>query len=145
MKNNNNFLSISFSLIACILMTIPLMIGCSGKTIETESSEMPTLSGTITEIDDHGNAVTDISVEAFTKNGWKLGDSLEVDFSTGQKITIKYVENYSDVSDGGYLGRFSTTTGKFKIAINNGYLADALKLKIKTTIGLRKEWGRLVK
>lgn len=118
------------------------MVGCSGKTIETEISDIPTLSGTITEIDDHGNAVTDITVQAFTKNGWKLGDSLEVAFSTGQKITIKYVENYSDVSDGDYLGRFSTSTGKFfKIAINNGYLADALKLQVKTTIRLRKVVG----
>lgn len=125
-----------------MLLTIPFLVGCSGKTIKTESSAMLTVSGTITEIDDHGNAVTDIKVKAFTKNGWKLGDSLEIAFSTGQKIAIKYVENYSDVPDGDYLGRFSTSTGKFfKIAINNGYLADALKLKIKTTIRLRKVVG----
>ncbi len=121
-----------------MLLTIPFMLGCSSKTIENESSDMPILSGTITEIDDHGNAVTDLTVQAFTKNGWKLGDSLEVAFSTGQKITIKYVENYSDVPDGDYLGRFSTSTGRFKIAINNGYLSGALKLKVPTQIGITK-------
>ena len=114
------------------------MAGCAGKTIETDSSDLPKLSGIITEIDDHGNAVTDISIQIFTKNGWKLGDNLEVVFSTGQKITIKYVENYSDVPDGDYLGRFSTTSGQFKIAINNGNLAGALKLKVQTTITLIK-------
>lgn len=121
-----------------MFLTIPFMVGCSGKTVETKIYTLPILSGTITEIDDHGNAVTDISIQAFTKNGWKLGDSLEVSFSTGQKISIKYVENYSDVPDGDYLGRFSTTSGQFKIAINNGDLAGALKLKVKTTISLRK-------
>ena len=137
--NNKIYLSIFYLVFACILLTIPFMQGCSGKTIETGSSDIPSLTGTITEIDDHGNAVTDITVKAFMKNGWKLGDSLELAFSSGQKIAIKYVENYSDVPDGDYLGRFSTSTGKFfKIAINNGYLADALKLKIKTTIRLRK-------
>lgn len=121
-----------------MLLTIPFMAGCSAKTIETESSDLPNISGTITEIDDHGNAVTDISIQTFTKNGWKLGDNLEVVFSTGQKITIKYVENYSDVPDGDYLGRFSTTSGQFKIAINNGNLAGALKLKVPTQIGITK-------
>ena len=136
--NNNIYLSIFYLTFACMFLTIPFMPGCSGKTIETESSDMPILSGTITEIDEHGNAITDITVQAFTKNGWKLGDSLEVAFSTGQKISIKYVENYSDVPDGDYLGRFSTSTGRFKIAINNGYLASALKLKLPTQIGITK-------
>lgn len=114
------------------------MSGCGGKTTVSENTDMPNLSGSITEIDDHGNAVADLSINGFTELGWQLGDRLEVTFSTGQEVNIKYVENYSDVPDGEYLGRFSTTTGKFKIAINNGDLAGVLNLKIPATVILRE-------
>ena len=87
------------------------------------------LSGTIVEIDDHGNAVTDLYIAPFTERGWELGDTLEATFATGQKIQIKFVENYGDVPEGDYLGRFSTSTQQFKIAINMGNIAESLKLQ----------------
>lgn len=120
------------------LMTTALLIGCSQKTSAPEPSQSTSLTGTITEIDDHGNAVTDLVIAPFTKRGWKLGDTLEATFSTGQKIEIKYVENYGDVPEGAYLGRFSTSTQRFKIAINMGNIAKTLELKSGTEVVLQK-------
>ncbi|MFB3042556.1 MAG: hypothetical protein ACE1ZS_12255 [Candidatus Poribacteria bacterium] len=37
-----------------------------------------------------------------------------------------------------YLGRFSTRRGLFKIAINQGNIADALKLESEDKVVLRK-------
>ena len=120
------------------LMTIALLVGCSQKTSTPETSQTTSLSGTIVEIDDHGNAVTDLYIAPFTERGWELGDTLEATFATGQKIQIKFVENYGDVPDGEYLGRFSTSTKQFKIAINMGNIADSLKLKSESKVVLQK-------
>ena len=119
-------------------ITIAFLIGCSQKTKVSETSQTTSLSGTITEIDDHGNAVTDLEIAPFTERGWKLGDTLEATFATGQKIQIKYVENYGDVPEGDYLGRFSTSTKRFKIAINMGNIAKTLKLSSPSKVMLQK-------
>lgn len=120
------------------LMTTAFLIGCSQKTSMPESFQSTSLTGTITEIDDHGNAVTDLVIAPFTERSWKLGDTLEAAFATGQKIEIKYVENYGDVPEGDYLGRFSTSTQRFKIAINMGNIAKTLELKSGTKVVLQK-------
>ncbi len=120
------------------LMTTAFLIGCSQKTSMPESSQSTSLTGTITEIDDHGNAVTDLVIAPFTERSWKLGDTLEAAFATGQKIEIKYVENYGDVPEGDYLGRFSTSTQRFKIAINMGNIAKTLELKSGIKVVLQK-------
>lgn len=119
-------------------MTTALLIGCSQKTSAPEASQPTSLTGTITEIDDHGNAVTDLVIAPFTERGWKLGDTLEAAFATGQKIEIKYVENYGDVPEGDYLGRFSTSTQRFKVAINMGNIAKTLKLSSPSKVTLQK-------
>ena len=126
-----------FSLIS-LLVTTALLIGCSQKTVMPENSQMASLTGTIVEIDDHGNAVTDLEIAPFTERGWKLGDTLEATFATGQKIQIKFVENYGDVPVGDYLGRFSTSTKKFKIAINMGDITKTLELKNQSKVVLKK-------
>ena len=119
-------------------MTAVLLIGCSQKTSAPEISQMTFLTGTIVEIDDHGNAVTDLKIAPFTERGWKLGDTLEATFATGQKIQIKFVENYGDVPVGDYLGRFSTSTKQFKIAINMGNIAKTLNLSNPSEVVLQK-------
>ena len=121
-----------------ILVTTVFLIGCSQKTGMSENSQIASLSGTIVEIDDHGNAVTDLEIAPFTERGWKLGDTLEATFATGQKIQIKFVENYGDVPVGDYLGRFSTSTKQFKIAINMGNITETLKLKNQSEVVLQK-------
>ena len=120
------------------LMTLALLVGCSQKTSTPETSQTTSLSGMIVEIDDHGNAVTDLYIAPFTERGWKLGDTLEATFATGQKIQFKFVENYGDVPEGDYLGRFSTSTKQFKIAINMGNIAESLKLKNQSKVALQK-------
>ena len=126
--------------LACIavFMTTALLIGCSQKTNAPEISQATSLTGTIVEIDDHGNAVTDLYIAPFTERGWKLGDTLEATFATGQKIQIKFVENYGDVPEGEYLGRFSTSTKQFKVAINMGNISKTLELKNQSKVVLQK-------
>ena len=126
--------------LACITvcMIAALFIGCNQKTQTPETSQTRSLSGTIVEIDDHGNAVTDLYIAPFTELGWELGDTLEATFATGQKIQIKFVENYGDVPEGEYLGRFSTSTKQFKIAINMGNIAESLKLQSESKVVLQK-------
>ena len=121
-----------------LLITTVLFMGCSQKTSTPEPSQSTSLSGTVTEFDDHGNAVTDLEIAPFNERGWKLGDTLEASFSTGQKIQIKFVENYGDVPEGDYLGRFSTTTERFKIAINMGNISEALELSSPSKVTLQK-------
>ena len=121
-----------------LFMTIVLLTGCSQTTNVPETGQMTSLTGTIVEIDDHGNAVTDLYIAPFTERGWELGDMLEATFATGQKIQIKFVENYGDVPEGEYLGRFSTSTQQFKIAINMGNIAESLKLKSESKVVLQK-------
>lgn len=121
-----------------IFMTIAFFIGCSQKTSAPETSQTTSLSGTITEFDDHGNAVTDLKIAPFTEREWKLGDTFEATFATGQKIRIKFVENYGDVPEGEYLGRFSTSSKSFKIAINMGNIAKTLELSSPSKVILQK-------
>ena len=121
-----------------VFITTACLMGCSQKTGTPEHSQIASLSGTIVEIDDHGNAVTDLVIAPFTERGWKLGDTLEAAFATGQKIKIKYVENYGDVPEGDYLGRFSTSTKQFKIAINMGNIAKTLALSSPSKVVLQK-------
>ena len=113
-------------------------MGCSQKMGIPEAPQTVSLSGTIVEIDDHGNAVTDLEIAPFTERGWKLGDTLEAAFETGQKVQIKFVENYGDVPVGDYLGRFSTSTKQFKIAINMGNISETLKVKKQSKVVLQK-------
>ena len=120
------------------LITGTFLIGCAQKTQISETPQATSLSGTIVEIDDHGNAVTDLYIAPFIERGWKLGDTLEAAFATGEKIQIKFVENYGDVPEGEYLGRFSTSTKQFKIAINMGNIAESLKLKNQSKVVLQK-------
>ena len=121
-----------------ICVVTVFLIGCSQKTSMPEAQQTASLSGTIIEIDDHGNAVTDLEIAAFTERGWKLGDTLEAAFETEQKIQIKFVENYGDVPVGDYLGRFSTSTKQFKIAINMGDIAKTLELSSSSKVVLQK-------
>ena len=126
------------SALIVVLVTTLLFMGCSQKIGTPEAPQTASLIGTIVEIDDHGNAVTDLEIAPFTERGWKLGDTLEATFATGEKIQIKFVENYGDVPVGDYLGRFSTSTKQFKLAINMGNISETLKLKNQSKVVLQK-------
>ena len=127
----------SFSKFAFAWLAITALItGCATKTLEGEHSTP--IVGQIIKIDEHGNAVTDIDLNRFAVLRCQLSDTLAVEFSNGQKIRIKYVSDYGDVKVDEYLGRFSTRRGLFKIAINQGNIADALKLESAGKVVLRK-------
>ena len=128
----------SCSVCIAVLMTTVLVIGCSQKIETPRPPQTASLTGTIVDIDDHGNAVTDLEIAPFTERGWKLGDTLQATFESGQKIQIKFVENYGDVPVGDYLGRVSTSTKQFKLAINMGDIAKTLKLKSQSKVVLQK-------
>ena len=121
-----------------------LWMGCSGKTAteegmaEAEKAAPEEIVGQITSIDNHANVVTDIKPAAFTALGWKKTDAITVEFEDGQKIDCRYVENYGDVPVGDYLVRFDIEESVLKIAINEGYLAETLKIKSSGKVVLRK-------
>ena len=121
-----------------------LWMGCSGKTAteegmtKAEEAAPEEIMGQITSIDNHANVVTDIKPAAFSALGWKLKDAIMVEFEDGQKIDCRYVENYGDVPVGDYLVRFSVDGGVLKIAINEGYLAETLKIKSPGKVVLRR-------
>lgn len=121
-----------------------LWLGCGGKTAteegmaEAEKTAQEEIVGQITSIDNHANVVTDIKPAAFTALGWKLKDTITVEFEDGGEISCRYVENYGDVPVGDYLVRFSVEGSVLKIAINEGYLAETLKIKSPGKVVLRK-------
>jgi len=105
-----------------------------GKTAKVINGE---IIGHIDTIDEHGNAVTNIPENLCAKLEWQIGDLLEVEFIKSRQIVCQYVKNYSDVPVGDYLVRFNSD-GIFKIAINQGYLADKLKLEKSSKLIIRK-------
>lgn len=134
-----------FFALSCITITL-LMIACGtlkrgrlkakidGKTAKVINGE---IIGHIDTIDEHGNAVTNIPENLCAKLEWQIGDLLEVEFIKSRQIVCQYVKNYSDVPVGDYLVRFNSD-GIFKIAINQGYLADKLKLEKSSKLIIRK-------
>jgi S-adenosylmethionine hydrolase len=131
-----------------LMVGMVLWMGCSGKTgteegmAEAEKAAAEEIVGQITSIDNHANVVTDIKPAAFTALGWKKKDAITVEFEDGQKIDCRYVENYGDVPVGDYLVRFSVEQSVLKIAINEGYLAETLKIKSPGKVVLRKMEAR---
>ena len=121
-----------------------LWLGCSGRTVTDEGMAMAEkgahqeIMGQITAIDNHSNVVTNIKPAAFTTLGWKLKDTITVEFEDGQKINCRYVEDYGDVPVGDYLVRFSIEQSVLKVAINEGYLAEKLKIKSPGKVVLHK-------
>ena len=127
-----------------LIVEATLCLGCSGKTATeegmaaAEKAAQEEIMGQITAIDNHANVVTDIKPAAFSALGWKKKDAITVEFEDGQKINCLYVENYGDVPVGDYLVRFDIEESVLKIAINEGYLAETLKIKSSGKVVLRK-------
>ncbi len=136
-----------FHVFALTILTIGL-ITPGGKSLQSESEHGTAgdieaesesqIVAQIIESDDHSNAVTNIEPSQFTALRWELGDTLEVTFEDGQKIRCLYISNYGDVPTGDYLVRFSRSQNLLKIAINEGYLAQALKIKSPSQVTLRR-------
>ena len=93
--------------------------------------------GQIDVIDEYGNAITNIRPDLFEELGIQGGKTIEVEFSTQQKIRCKYVKAYGDVPVGDYVGLFGSG-GVFEVAINQGDLAKQLKLETSEKIVVYK-------
>lgn len=93
--------------------------------------------GQIDVIDEYGNVITNIRPDLFEGLGIQGSQTLEVEFSTQQKIRCKYVRAYGDVPVGDYVGLFGSG-GVFEVAINQGNLAKQLKLETSEEIIVHK-------
>jgi len=98
------------------------------------------IEGKIDAIDEYGNALTNIRNPLFNEAGFKEGDVLKIQFDNGSAIKCKHLTTYGDVPIGEYVGLFSSG-GVFEIAINQGNLAEKLKLKSQTAIIITGEKG----
>lgn len=84
--------------------------------------------GQIDVIDEYGNAITNIGPDLFEGLGIESGQTLEIEFGNQRKIRCKYVRAYGDVPVGAGVGLFGSG-GVFEVAINQGNLAEGLKLE----------------
>lgn len=84
--------------------------------------------GQIDVIDEYGNVITNIRPDLFKKMGIQRGQTIEVEFSRQRSVFCKYVRAYGDVPVGVGLGLFGSG-GVFEVAINQGNLAEGLKLQ----------------
>lgn len=96
-----------------------------------------TIVGQIDVIDEYGNAITNIRPDLFEELGIQGGKTIEIEFSTRQKMRCKYVKAYGDVPVGDYVGLFGSG-GVFEVALNQGNLAKKLKLAVSQECIVRK-------
>lgn len=85
--------------------------------------------GQIDVIDEYGNVITNIRPDLFKKMGIQRGQTIEVEFSRQRSVFCKYVRAYGDVPVGVGVGLFGSG-GVFEVAINQGNLAEGLKLEV---------------
>jgi len=95
------------------------------------------ITGQIDLVDEYGNAITNIHADLFVELGIQLGQVIEVEFGNDQIIRCQYTTAYGDVPGGEPVSVFGSG-GVFEVAINQGNLADALKLKASGNIIVRK-------
>lgn len=93
--------------------------------------------GHINVIDQYGNAITNIRPDLFEKLGIQGRQTIEVEFNDERKIRCEYVRAYGDVPVGDYVGLFGSG-GVFEVAINQGNLAEELKLQVTAKCIVRK-------
>ena len=93
--------------------------------------------GQIDVIDEYGNVITNIRPDLFEKLGIQGGQTIEVEFSHKRSVFCKYVKAYGDVPIGSGVGLFGSG-GVFEVAINQGNLAEGLKLEATGKCIVRK-------
>lgn len=84
--------------------------------------------GQIDVIDEYGNVITNIRPNLFQKLGIQIGQTIEVEFSHKKTVLCQYVKAYGDAPVGAGVGLFGSG-GVFEAAINQGNLAQSLKLE----------------
>ena len=97
-----------------------------------------TIVGQIDVIDEYGNVITNIRPDLFEGLGIQGDQTLEIEFNHQRKIRCKYVKAYGDAPVGSGVGLFGSG-GVFEVAINQGNLAEDLKLEATGKCIVRKE------
>ena len=93
--------------------------------------------GQIDVIDEYGNVITNIRPDLFEELGIQGGQTIEVEFSRQRSVSCKYVKAYGDAPVGFFVGLFGSG-GVFEVAINQGNLAEDLKLEATGKCIVRK-------
>ena len=96
-----------------------------------------TIVGQIEVIDEYGNVITNIRSDLFEKLGIQGGQTIEVEFNHHSTVICKYVKAYGDAPVGSFVGLFGSG-GVFEVAINQGNLAEQLKLEATGKCIVRK-------
>lgn len=106
--------------------------------------KMPNISGTVTEIEKYGHAVSDIKIDDFNKLGIKFGDMVTVVFDNGFVLEAPYLDGYF-VDNGQPLVRAYPGQENIGICINYGKLNVIAKIDkgSKFTIMLTQPEGYL--
>ncbi len=104
----------------------------------------PNVSGTVTEIEKYGHAVSDITIDDFNKLGFKLGDMTTVVFDNGFVLEAPYLDGYF-VDNGQPLVRAYPGQTNIAVCINYGKLNEIAKISVgdKFTIMLTQPEGYL--
>lgn len=117
------------ALLLCLLLlagAVPMAFA------EAAEEPVPEVTGTIIEIEKFGNAVLDITIEAFEAAGYNLGDVVTV---TAENYTgdIPYLNGYY-VEQGEYLLRAYPNEEHIAVCINYGNFAEETDAEIGDTV-----------
>ena len=93
--------------------------------------------GQIDVIDEYGNVITNIRPDLFEKLGILRGQTIEIEFNHQRRVSCTYVKAYGDAPVGSFVGLFGSG-GVYEIAINQGNLAEELKLEVPGKCIVRK-------
>ncbi len=125
-KNMKSSVLLSLTL-SSILFSI---CGCSNK------PKVALLKANISEDTKFNSVVVDSTIEDFNNLGFKLGDSCDVAFSNGYKLTdIPYYDGYYVKTGAPLIVAYSSST-RLKIAYNNGQLYKDAQLTDKDTVDI---------
>jgi len=96
--------------------------------LEMEEAELRDgfIKGRIEIIDEYGNAITNITKDLIEDAGLNVGDYLTTKIGDSE-MTFEFVKAYGNVAAGDYLGLISSS-GRFELAINQGNLAQQLRI-----------------
>lgn len=109
-----------------------------------EECKESALSGTVTEIEKYGHAVTSISIAEMKQAGFAFGDIVTVAFDNGFTVDAPYLPDYT-VEQGGYVVRGYSGHTYVAVCINYGKLSEVNGIGVgaNVTISMKEAGGYL--
>lgn len=110
---------------------------------QTAKVNVPEVTGTVTQIERYGHAVTDITIEEFNSLGYTLGDVVTVT-TGGENYDMPYFNGYY-VDTGEMMLRAYPGQEYIAICINYGRFSDVANVEVGSavTISLKEKGGEL--